>query len=494
MLRYNRPGFDLVSCKRVGLPVYKITIQALTQRCKPIPPIEEYVLKVIDAGLSSEEDIVDYLGLEKVILNDAMVNLRMNENIDLVAPNASRMQVWKLTKKGKNTLSEAKIIIPEERTFDIHFDGLLRYPCRYGRSDSSFLKPQELRTQRMIEIEAFPKKPPELADIKLKQVYALNRQIESASKRKSKEQRDLLALKAIERRERLFQPAQALIYKAKDSDDVQVAFLIDGVPSNEHETAFARSNGINKLRIVETLKLSSPKKLAEEILGYDFVASAPLETIETIKEEVYCAQAKIEAQIQITQNSLELTKDKEEKIKLEQQFQSAQEEIEQLKEQLDSLLSTVPMRWLEMYEHRPLLEDALSNTQERLMIISPWIRASSVNEKFLIDFENLLKKSVKVYIGYGLGEYDNKYSSDIQAEKKIQELGNQYKANFKLNRWGDTHAKILISDQKFAVTTSFNWLSFRGDRERTFRDERGTIVYDSQKINELFDSYSKRFK
>jgi phosphatidylserine/phosphatidylglycerophosphate/cardiolipin synthase-like enzyme len=59
---------------------------------------------------------------------------------------------------------------------------------------------------------------------------------------------------------------------------------------------------------------------------------------------------------------------------------------------------------------------------------------------------------------------------------------------------GDTHAKILISDAKFAVTTSFNWLSFKGDRDRTFRDERGTLVSDPQKIDELFDSYRSRFK
>ncbi|MBD2606315.1 hypothetical protein H6G81_17705 [Scytonema hofmannii FACHB-248] len=494
--RYNnRAGFDLVGCKAVGLPVYKITVQALTQLRKPIPPIEEYVLKAIDAGLSSEEDIGAFLGIEKPIIKDAMVNLRMSENIDLIAPDGSLMQVWKLTKKGVTTLRDAKIIVPEERTFDINFDGLLRYPCWYGRFESYFFKPKDLRAKGIIEIEAFPNKPPELSDIKIKDVDVIIRQIEGASKAKFKEERDLLALKAIEGRQRLFQPALALLYKAKDSDDVQVAFVIDGVLSSEHEAAFARSNGVKKLRIVETLKESSPRKLAEEVLGRNFVALAPLQKIEAIKEEVYTAQAKIEAQIEITQNSLEQTENEEEKIILEQQLQSAQQKIEQLQTQLNSLLTSVPMRWLEMYEHRPLLEEALRNTKDRLMIISPWIRASSVNKQFFTDFENLLKRGVQVYIGYGLGEEDNdkKYPADIQAEKTIQQLASQYKNNFQLKRLGDTHAKILISDTKFAVTTSFNWLSFRGASDRTFRDERGTLVSDPQKINELFDSYRKRF-
>lgn len=128
----NRPGFDLVSCQEVGLPVYKITVDALTQIRKPIPPIEEYVLKAIGVGISSEKDIAGFLGLELSTIREAMVNLRVSEDIDLIAPDTSQLQIWKLTKKGVRTLREAKIIVPEERTFEINFDGLLRTPRWYG--------------------------------------------------------------------------------------------------------------------------------------------------------------------------------------------------------------------------------------------------------------------------------------------------------------------------------------------------------------------------
>lgn len=484
----NRTGFDLVSCREVGLPVYKITVQALTQLRKPIPPIEEYVLKAINVGLSSSEDIGGFLGLEPPIIRDAMINLRMSEDIDLIAPDDSLMQVWRLTKKGEGTLRDAKIIVPEERTFDINFDGLLRHPRWYGGLESRLLKQKDLRNQEIIEIEPSPKKPPELSDLKLKDVDAIIRQIEGASKAKVKQERDLLALKAIERRQRFFQPASILIYKAKDSDDVQVAFAIDGLLSNEHEAAFARSNGVKKLKILETIKESAPRKLAEEVLGHEFVAQAPLQEMEALKEEVSSAQAKIDT----ARTSVEQAETDEEKAALEQIIIEQQRQIEQLKIHLNSF----PIRFLEVYEHRPLLvEQALKDSQERLMIISPWIRSSSVDKRFLQQFENLLKRRVEVFIGYGLGENDNdkKYQSDIQAEKNIEKLANQYKENFKLKRLGNTHAKILISDTKFAVTTSFNWLSFRGDRDRTFRDERGTLVSDPQKIDELFDSYRLRF-
>ncbi len=487
----NRPGFDLVSCQEVGLPVYKITVDALTQIRKPIPPIEEYVLKAIGVGISSEKDIAGFLGLELSTIREAMVNLRVSEDIDLIAPDTSQLQIWKLTKKGVRTLREAKIIVPEERTFEINFDGLLRTPRWYGQLERTLLKPKDLRDEGIVEIEPSPKLPPELSDLRLKDIDETIREIEKARNRKSKnlQEQDLLALKAIERRQRLFQPATALVYKSKDSDEIQVAFIVDDVLSSEHEAAFARADGAKKLRIAEVLRQSAPRKLAEEILGVEFVAQVPADQVAKLKKEVTIAQAKIQAQIQTTQEKFEQTEDDEEKQILSQQLQDALKQIEQLQAQLDSTLASVPMRWLEMYEHRPLLEQALKDTQQRLMIISPWIRANSVNRWFLQQFENLLRRGVQVFIGYGLGEKDeNRYQKDIEAEKSLQKLANQYSKSFILKRLGDTHAKILISDTKFAVSTSFNWLSFKGERDRTFRDERGTLVSDPRKIDELFDN------
>jgi hypothetical protein len=48
--------------------------------------------------------------------------------------------------------------------------------------------------------------------------------------------------------------------------------------------------------------------------------------------------------------------------------------------------------------------------------------------------------------------------------------------------WGDTHAKVLIKDSDFSVVSSFNWLSFKGDPSRTFRDEQDLKVQDANFI------------
>ncbi len=59
--RYNnRAGFDLVSCRDVGLPVYRVTVRAITQVKKKLPPIEEFILKAIHAGLTAEAEITAF--------------------------------------------------------------------------------------------------------------------------------------------------------------------------------------------------------------------------------------------------------------------------------------------------------------------------------------------------------------------------------------------------------------------------------------------------
>ncbi|MGE2834682.1 hypothetical protein [Mycobacterium sp. SMC-4] len=53
-------------------------------------------------------------------------------------------------------------------------------------------------------------------------------------------------------------------------------------------------------------------------------------------------------------------------------------------------------------------------------------------------------------------------------------------------RLKNTHAKILIYDGIW-INTSFNWLSFRGDR--TFRMEEGTLVQIPSEVDKAFAQY-----
>ena len=59
----TRPGFDLVSYREVALPIHAITFEVVVLDEKPLPPIQEFVLRATDAGLGGIEAISGLLGI-----------------------------------------------------------------------------------------------------------------------------------------------------------------------------------------------------------------------------------------------------------------------------------------------------------------------------------------------------------------------------------------------------------------------------------------------
>jgi phosphatidylserine/phosphatidylglycerophosphate/cardiolipin synthase-like enzyme len=113
---------------------------------------------------------------------------------------------------------------------------------------------------------------------------------------------------------------------------------------------------------------------------------------------------------------------------------------------------------------------------------------------FQRKLENRLREGLKVYIAYGIGEKGAQKRSkpaELEAEAALQNLARTY-SNLRLTRLGDTHAKILVSDSEYVVVTSFNWLSFRGDPNHTFRDERGVMIMIPSLVDAQFDEIVHR--
>ena len=117
-----------------------------------------------------------------------------------------------------------------------------------------------------------------------------------------------------------------------------------------------------------------------------------------------------------------------------------------------------------------------------------------VNREFIASLETLLRRDVQVYIGHGIepeNERRNK-GAEENARMSLERVAGRF-SNFHFKRFGDTHAKVLAWDSACAVLTSFNWLSFRGDRNRSYRDEQGTVVTIASKVDEKFSEELPRF-
>jgi phosphatidylserine/phosphatidylglycerophosphate/cardiolipin synthase-like enzyme len=322
---------------------------------------------------------------------------------------------------------------------------LLREPVGFL---ARYLEPRQLSRAGIREIPPHPARAPSEEELRrqLDRIEAIIR----ATGGPRRERADVLGVRSIQRRTRIFQPAVALVYRTRDTkrSQGQVAFVVAGQLSERHAEVFTKAGLAPKLGIARR-GLEDGQQLAARQLGGDVA---------------------------------ELAK--------------AQAASEPPAASLDSIdvSPASGVRGVETYEHPELIRHALRSASERIVLISPWLKSAVLDEKLLRDFASALERGVELYLGWGIGG-DGATGRDADAEA-LQALGKlaEEHPNFHFRRLGRTHAKVLVCDRNFMVVTSFNWLSFKGDPKRTFRDERGLLVSLPEQIDEQFEELISRFE
>lgn len=469
---YSRAGYDLIGYAQVGLPVYELNVQAYTLAYKRISPLDEFALKSINAGLSTIEEICGFLGLHRNVVRGVLSELIRTDDVALSGSVDQPRQSLKLTPKGKHTLEEAELISPEERIITIQFDGLLRTPLLLREYLHA---PKDLKSLGWLEIPSIPAARPEIDDL---QVADIQRIVKQLSRYTKDIRRDVLAVKDIVKRFKKFRAAVALRYRSSDGG-VVLSFAIDGRLSNEHEEAFARGDGLKKLKVLQE-DSSAFQELVAETPAQIMQALPDQETLRRLKKEEAEAFSRLSKAVE----KVESASQGEPKKLAEERVGLAEIEHARAREALNQL----PVRSLSVFEHPALLDRALTDSKQRLMIISPWVLPRVIDRSFLQKLRRLLEGGVRVYIGYGIG--NNTIHKDIAAD--LKQLSKTY-SNFTLKKLGDTHAKLLLSDKSFVVLGSFNWLSFKGDPSATFRDEQSFYVTLPEVIEDKFNEQLKRF-
>jgi len=442
-----RPGYELAAFREAGLPVYVLTLRVLTLEQKPLGPIDEGVLRAVQAGLSAPEQLVSFLGLSANVLNPVLAGLTTTEQVNYSRGVGEAAAKVTLTAKGRTTLVELSTTRPQERTVRVCFDALTKQLLFI--SPEQLFKPRELKEMGFVEVPVGQAKRPEVEDISL-QEFDQFLQLQRAG---LEEKRELLAIRRVERRELHFLGCVMAFYRSQaNRNEVDVAFWREDGPALEHE---------NRFRALGGPELVGARLLITE--GTPAVAPSEPEPIENRGQAIPVPAAIVSAPAS----------------------QPVPANDADDPQTVQSVLC---------HEHPALLRRALLKSRKRLLIISPWIRHQVVNWEFTASLEALLRANVTVHIGYGLDEGEgagkgapgqSKIAITERAEKDLRSLEGKYK-NFHLVYVGNTHRKLLVSDDEFAVTTSFNWLSFRGDPKDKPRDEYGEVFRKASQVEKRY--------
>lgn len=448
-LRYQatRPGLELVTIIDAAIPVAMVTADVLAQDRKPLPLLEEFVLRLVNEDVTTEESITGFLGVSGRMVTQTIADHFGHDNLTY-GPTASGVpserRPLRLTSRGALTARDLASITPKDLSLPLVFDQLLGRVRPYDRN--AIITRSQAEDNHLLLLPAARSAPVQAGDVAASEINALLRD-------RGDVRREVLLVKRVSQaKARRVMPAKILVYADADRSDIQLAVVVDDDLSQAHELALLNQGGASALGIqvappAERPTLDDPKLES---------ARVPLAEVSRQREDAAAVRLDVAAPGPGTPSRVEQPSPNEE------------------------------VRAVSVFEHPDLLDEALTEAARRILLISPWVRRTVITTDFVSKLESRLKRGVDVHIAHGYEEDDS--GSDADSLRRLDNLAKRYPQRFWFTRVKSTHAKILIFDDVW-ISTSFNWLSFRGDRERTYRMEEGTLIRNQQVVDQQYERY-----
>lgn len=447
----SRPGLELIGIEDAALPFSWVNLDVLAQERKSFPLLEEFTLRAIEAGLFSESDVGLLLGLEDDLVSATVVDLMRRDHVSRRAAPDGKWRIA-LTPTGMSAARELSSVTPISTVLGYAFDRLNWTVTAFRRADlvsHTQAKDSGLRI--------LPGRPSDISDTDFP-ANGLNRMF---TEEEVESRVEILLVRKVTHRARVFLPAKLLIFADATGNEVQVGVVIDGEMSRDHELEIERLGGADAIGI----SVAAPAATPLEGLTADLVS------IRVSADEV----AQLRASVKEPPASVARAGDPAPAASPEPESDAG----------LDPL-GSIAVRAVSVHEHPGLLRDALTTARKRLLIVAPWVKRGVVDVDFLSALERRLRQGTVVTIAHGYGLDDR--GSDESALRSLGNLQRRFPDLLDVARLENTHAKILVWDASW-VLTSFNWLSFKGDPARTYRMEEGTLIREPSLVDEAYARY-----
>ncbi|MCX0404945.1 phospholipase D-like domain-containing protein [Clostridium perfringens] len=475
------PNSELVKYYEAAIPQYCMELVLTMQKEKELSILQEFILKFVVENINDIESICIFLGISKRAVYNAIAEMQA---IELVTVDVFNSKI-KITNKGRKALEEAMLIIPEDIEYKVFMDALIGNV--YLDTKKKYKK-KELREFELTPVATYIDKP-DINDISFEDLkVAINRFKKENFDQKDKLEGNLISISSMEKVYAEYNKVSVLVYMNRNTQDIELRVYEKHTRRPEYENILLQMYN-NNMHIFEFDKKNSfDENKSESLLN-----SLPKEFIQSAKEFTK-KSSEIEREILELQTQLTTIKELSEDNELEggkllanKRIRILEQKIQEMEEErksADRILST--------YDHRPLLIQAFKEAKNTIIIISPWIKSSGLNNEILALIEEAVKRKVRVIIGYGISK---KEDSDRWIIKKLNNIKNKNGGmNLELIALNNTHEKILIMDDKFMVITSFNWLSFKGDPRQGFRQETGYYTESKKCILDMKKNLSQKHR
>jgi hypothetical protein len=494
----DRPGYRFIAYRGVGIAVFAMNLRILTLESKDVPPVHEFVIKMLMEGIKSLSLLSDLLGLEADLVRSCLIDLRRQELIEVLSDDGSNEVQCVLTLKGKEVATNLHQDFMQEMTVpNVIFHGLLRQPVDLGGSArAQYLRPIEAKDLGFDLIRAIPNRAPYPEEV---DINKLDKIIKRMYHTNTKEERNVIGIKSVLKNVRtLYEPAVMIEYETiDDKRERLVSFVVGGQLRNEYEDAFFKARGPELLadlmtakdKTIETrIREQASKQVLQRLGRFDDVELLAVKVMSS-KQEIEDKQKQLEKldrfdtrdqqrkQIEDLKHDLEIAKNK---LKEAEQERNARK-----------------VKYLWTPEIRDKLWETIKTAKERILLLSGWISSEVVNDAMATEFRNALKRGVKIWIGYGFdkdrsrGKDQREQPQWKQAETTLSQIKKEFPNQLFYKDIGWSHEKRLICDNKYTFGGSFNLLSFSGEirGNRRLRHEGTDLIEDSEFCEDRWKYY-----
>lgn len=475
----DRPGCRFVGYREVAIPVFFMTLRAVIIRERRLPTADEFILQCIQADIATIDACAEFLGLSKALVEHRVVELRTKELVAL--DNDASPPRLVLTAAGAVTALKLSVReLREETLSGMPIHGWTRRPiaCR----EAETMAPFEADKAGRLKLRPVPSRHPEATEIDAR---ALTTPLSGLNPRGSDVVAEVLSVRAVLKGVKTrFLPALMMQWQSNAGGKPQIGFIVDGRIDEELERCFGAMKGSE---VFSDLLASRPQSV-DQLLE----SAVPPQMHERVKRTIVSER---EARA-ISQTSLELRMECQTSQQVEPDPSRPDTRVvqaERIKE-LEAAQGIRPRQiWTTDIRHH--FGKSLQIAKERLIIISAFINDDVVNAEFISSLRAAIRRGANVYLVIGddnMAQGDaRKRDARNRALASIDRLRQEHPDGITVvQRYH--HAKILVCDSIFAMTGSYNFLSFSGDH-RKVRDEQAVLFRHPADIDDIAKDVMKKY-
>ena len=429
-LARSRPGFETIACTPVALPFWRLRVRVEVLARRRISPLEEFILRAAAEADPRTSAVQQLLGLDDKTFEHVLSSVVEREwaqvkNLHIV-----------LTDGGRAALESGRLERSEERVVSLDYDGLLRVPTLLNMP----LEPEQCRALGLHELPANPASAPDELELRDK-AGALKGVIRAAREGRDQEA-DLLAVKGVLRRERMFRAATLMSFR-DEAGAIQAAPILDGAVSAAHEAALAAPAVVRQLRLRSELRRGR---------RFDQLIDPALRALYDASREHDALRVRDDAR----------------------RAPSGSEEAERLKKAAGEQMRALRVRRVGPEEHLGLLRLMAQGAQKRFVICTSEVTERSLERDLMEPIRKLLSRG---------GEVRILHACEGDAPKMLRTLAADH-VRMELLRVSRPPAATVVRDETLVLRTLFPVLA-HGASTRQFRDERGWLISDTERVDTL---------